>query len=777
MPRLTNEADTCRDFVVPALERAGWFDAPSSVEEQYAYTAGKVTVGPRGGKRGERRVADYLLRVGPDTPLALVEAKRAGRPAADGIQQAMEYAEALSLPFAYATNGREIIEHDYLTGYEQEVSAFPSPAELWGRYTEAKGIDEASAVALLTPGRQAPDPLRYYQTAAVQRTFEALARGDRRVLLTLATGTGKTRLAFQLCWRLWRAEWTRTGELRPPRMLYLSDRTVLVSEPYAKEFAPFGDARHRVGESGTIKTSRHMYFSTYQALTEGDPARYRSLPPDFFDLVLVDECHRGSARADSQWREILGHFSPAAQVGMTATPLHEENRDTYAYFGSPLYQYSLRRGIEDGFLAPYRVLRVRTTWDADGWRPDSETVERYRREIPDEDYRTADFERVIALRSRTQAIAGHLVRHLQKTSLFDKTIVFCVSQDHASEMRRAIMQALPPAVMVQHPNYAVRITADEGDRGKEWLSTFSDVTGKLPVVVTTSRLLSTGIDVPMCKNVVIARVVGSAAEFKQIVGRGTRLRTDQGKWSFTVLDYTGSATRHFVDPAFDGYPITSADVVIDKEGEEQPDVTPTDRLPPRDGGEVDERTGPLYVDTPLDGGIADERLMERGDDGRLRTVRLTDTARDRVRTLYVSPERLRAGWPEAVAALGERGIEIEDLLADAGQPDADPFDLLCSLAFDSPVRTRRERAAALRRRRPDFFAKYSESAQAVLNDLLDRYTQYPAGLPFQLPDALKVAGLGDRHGTPAAIARSFGDSDALREAVAELERLLYSTDD
>ena len=480
-------------------------------------------------RRPPKRV-DYLLRYTRDFPIAVIEAKASYRIASEGLQQAKDYAIMLGLKFAYATNGQEVVEFDFLTGLERTRADYPTPDDLWRRYRAATRLSEPQADQLLTPFNHAVGKgERYYQQIAVNRVVEAILTGQRRLLVTMATGTGKTAVAFQICWKLWTSRWNRTGEHRRPRILYLADRNILIDQPKDGLFAEFGDARCKI-ESGEVVKSREMYFGIYQALAEDERrvGLFRSFPPDFFDLVIVDECHRGSAREESSWRVVLDYFQPAAQLGMTATPLREETRDTYLYFGDPIDQYSLRQGIDDGFLAPYRVHRVVTEWDAAGWRPSKDELDRYGRSIPDDEYHTKDFERLVALRARTEAIARHLTQFLQKTDRFAKTIVFCVDQEHASEMRTALSN-LNSDLTAQHSDYVCRVTADEGDVGRGHLGRFQDVETQVPAILTTSQLLTTGVDARTCKNVVLARVVGSMTEFKQMIGRGTRVRDDYGK--------------------------------------------------------------------------------------------------------------------------------------------------------------------------------------------------------------------------------------------------------
>jgi len=786
---MPTEADTCRRFVVPRLQSAGWAMAPHSIAEQRTITDGRIVPVGNGFVRKPPKRVDYLLRYTRDLPLAVVEAKAGHKAAGDGMQQAKEYAEMLGLRFAYATNGTEILEFDYSTGREMERPDFPAPAELWTRYQAAAGLTEpATAEQLLTPSNAAVGKgERYYQQIAIHRTMEAILTGRRRMLLTMATGTGKTVVAFQLCWRLWNARWNRLGEHRRPKVLYLADRNILVDQPKDGIFAAFGDARCKI-EGGEVVQSREIYFAIYQALAEDERREglFRQFAPDFFDLVIVDECHRGSSRDTSSWRTILEHFAPATQLGLTATPLREDNRDSYLYFGDPLYQYSLRQGIDDGFLAPYRVHRVVTDWDATGWRPSTDELDRYGRAVPDEEYGTKDFERLVALRARTDAIARHLTDFMRRHDRFAKTIVFCVDQEHASEMRRALAN-LNADLVAEYPDWASRVTADEGDVGRGHLSRFQDLESRSPAVLTTSQLLTTGVDAPTVKNVVLARVVGSMSEFKQIIGRGTRVRDDYGKLWFNVIDYTGSATRLFADPAFDGEParIVEEDLAQPGDGKVVRENDEEDDYEAEPGGDgVGNIIEPPAVERRkyyVDGGrveIAAHLVYELDPDGRqLRVVRYTEYAAEKVRTLAPSVRELRARWADPahradiIRELAERGIAFDELAAAAGQPDADPFDLLCHLAFNAPLRTRRERAERVRSERQDFFDRYGPKARTILDELLEKYAEYGTA-QFVLPDVLRVPPLTS-HGTVLQISEAFGGAERLRRAVTELQTLLY----
>ena len=783
------EADTCRKYVMPKLYGAGWTD--DQISEQKTFTDGRiVVVGSKAVRRRQKR-ADYLLRYRPDFMIAVVEAKAAYKHYADGLQQAKEYAQMLGLKFAYSTNGHGIIEHDFFTGKDTVVETFPSPKELWTRLKLGDAISADLEERLLSPFQHLPDKRpRYYQEIAVNRAVRAILEGKKRVLLTLATGTGKTLVAFQICWKLWNTRWNTKGEYRRPRILYLADRNILVDDPKDKLFPPFGDARWKI--QGEAIKSREMYFATYQAIARDErrPGLFREYPPDFFDLVIVDECHRGSARDESNWREILEYFEPAYQLGMTATPLRQDNRDTYRYFGNPLYTYSLREGIEDGFLAPYRVHRVVTTVDAAGWRPTKGQVDRYMREIPDTEYTTKDFERMIALKARTVAIARHLTDFLNSTDRFGKTIVFCVDQEHAEAMREALNN-LNLDVVREHPDYVCRVVSDEGDIGRGHLSHFQELETTVPAVVTTSQLLTTGIDVPTCKNVVIARVVNSMTEFKQIIGRGTRVRDDYGKLYFNILDYTGSATRLFADPEFDGEPALITEQEIDERGQviegteevvegeealEEEELEVAQVASVSDDSEGERRK--YYVDEGWVE-IAAHLVYELNTDGKqLRVVKFTDYTAEKVRGMYTSAAELRSKWSDAeeraaiIESLEERGITFDELAATTGQPDADPFDLLCHVAFNAPLRSRRERAERLRKEQRDLFERYGAEAKEILNDILDKYVEYGTA-QFKLPDILKLPPISS-FGNVLEIAKKFGGRDRLRQAVTELQAGLYA---
>ncbi|MGH2517154.1 MAG: EcoAI/FtnUII family type I restriction enzme subunit R [Ktedonobacterales bacterium] len=785
---MPTEADTCRMYVVPGLRAAGWTD--EQIAEQRTFTDGRIHVAGRVAKRGAPKRADYLLFYHPSYPLAVVEAKAAYRGPGDGMQQAKDYARTLGLLFAYSTNGRGIVEFDAATGSEREIEAFPSPRDLWNRYRAAKVLPEAMENQLLVHNHRSDKVPRYYQQIAINRAVEAIATGRKRVLLTLATGTGKTVIAFQIAWKLWNGNWNAKGlPQRRPRVLFLADRSFLVDDPKDKDFAPFGEARYKIAHGKATK-SREIYFALYQSIAgdENQPGLYREYAPDFFDLIIVDEAHRGSARDDSSWREILEYFTGAVQLGMTATPLREDNRDTYDYFGDPVYTYSLKQGIADGFLAPYEVRRILVDVDAEGFRPYAGQLDDFGREIPDKEYGTRDFERILSLRGRTEAVAHHLTRYLKATDRWAKTLVFCYDQEHADQMRRALSNANADLVR-EHPDYVARVTSDDEDLGKRLLATFQDVETRTPTILTTSRLLTTGVDAPLVKNVVLFRHINSMTDFKQIIGRGTRVREDYGKLFFTILDYTGTATQNFADPAFDGDPVRAIVEQVDAEGETETESEEVPEAPSET--EVIYNQGPRLIEPPqvreprkfyvagLQVEILHETVQQLDANGqRLRVVQLTDYTGEQVRSLCRTEDDLRNEWTSGeqraalVAALEERGILLEHLAAIMEQPEADPFDLLCHLAFAAPVRTRRERADRLRKEQRDFFARFAPDARAILDAMLDQYATYGPG-ELELPGILHLPAIA-RQGNVREIAALFGGAEQLRDAVVELQTRLYA---
>ena len=785
-----SEADTCRKEVLPKLYDSQWTD--ELILEQRTFTDGKIIVVGRKARRKKAKRFDYLLRYSQNFPIAIVEAKKKYKLAADGIQQAKDYAQILGLKFAYSTNGTEILEFDFITGLETKISKYPTPKELWNRLSQAEPIKTEILETFLKPFLPIQNkPERYYQTIAINRAVKAVLEGKKRALLTLATGTGKTTIAFQIIYKLWNNRWNTKGEHRRPKILFLADRSILVSDPHAKDFAVFGDARCLVPEEG-LPSSREVYFSTYQSLAEDSnrTGAFRKLPRTFFDLILIDECHRGSATDDSNWRAVLDYFNTSVKIGLTATPLRDDNKDTYAYFGNPLYIYSLKQGIDDGFLAPYLVHRVVTETDATGFRPEDGQLDDNGELIPDGIYITPDFENTLSYLPRTKAVVKHLYNFMVKYGRFDKTIVFCVNQEHADQFRREISN-LNTDLVQQYPDYVVRIVSEEGDIGKGHLGRFMDIDEPIPVIVTTSKLLSTGVDVPTCKNIVIFRTINSMTEFKQIVGRGTRVREDKEKLFFTILDYTGSATRNFADPDFDGEPPLITEDEIDREGNiiDGDEWTPEPPSDEPDDWEDDDDTD----DPPTGGGggqprqkfyisegtvsIVAESVQILDANGKLRTVQFTQYAKEQITTLFPSMNDFRSKWNDLqerqhiLDELENNGISIEQLMDITKQQDVDPFDLLCFVAFDLKPLTRKQRADLLKKNKPDFFAHYSERAKDVLNLILEKYVDY--GLNQIRPDIISVEPIAQQ-GNPIEIVNEFGGMDEFKKAISELQTLLYA---
>lgn len=776
-----SETDIRSKFITPALcgpDGAGW-DLMTQVSEEKYFTKGRVIVRGKTVRRGEAKKADYLLYYRPNLPIAVIEAKDNTHAVGDGMQQALEYAEILDVPFAYSCNGDAFLEHDRTktsgeVTREIPLDRFPSPAELWARFCQSKALTERQ-IAVTTQeyysggSQKAP---RYYQLIAINRTVEAIARGENRILLVMATGTGKTYTAFQIIWRLWKAGTKK-------RILFLVDRNILADQTKTNDFKPFGSAMTKI-TNRTVDKAFEIYLCLYQAVTgtEEEKNIYRQFSPDFFDLIVVDECHRGSAADDAAWRQVLEYFSSATQIGLTATPKETKDVSNIEYFGEPIYTYSLRQGIADGFLAPYKVVRIALDKDILGWRPEIGQVDKHGQLIEDREYNLTDFDRNLILEKRTELVAARVSQFLRTTNRFAKTIIFCETTDHAERMRQALVNANAD-LAAANSKYVMRITGDD-DEGKAQLDNFIDPESTYPVIACTSRLMSTGVDAQTCHLIVLDKRIGSMTEFKQIIGRGTRIHEDYNKFFFTIMDFRG-ATSLFADPAFDGDPVQ-----IYEPGPDEPPVPPDD--PPGPPGEGEQPDPPLPPD-PEDGSPNSPRryvvndvpvsiLMERvqylDEDGGLITESLRDFTRKTVLRNYAALDDFLATWTNAerkqavLDELARQGVLIDELAEQFGR-EFDPFDLVCQIAYNRPPLTRRERAEKVRKQ--DVFGKYEGKARAVLSALLDKYADSGIG-SVESMEILKVDPLR-AFGTPMEIVNLFGGKPAYLAALRDLESALY----
>ena len=772
------EQEIRTQFITPAIKAAGW--AASQIREEYAITKGRIIA--RGGtyKRDKAKFADYLLFYKSHIPLAVVEAKGNNHSIGDGMQQAMDYADRLRIPFVFTSNGDGFTFRNRIDSSEKIIGLdeFPLPGTLWTMYKQNEGIDEQQEKIVTQPyyvEREDKQP-RYYQFNAINMTVDAVMKGQDRVLLVMATGTGKTYTAFQIIWRLWKAGVKK-------RILYLADRNALIDQTYVNDFAPFKD-KMTIVRNRKIDKSYEIYLALYQGLTgEGDKDVFKQFRPSFFDLIIVDECHRGSAKANSEWREILDYFQPATQIGLTATPKEDKDVSNIDYFGKPIYTYSLKQGIDDGFLAPYRVIRVLLDKDAEGFRPYLGQTDRFGNEIIDREYNISDYDRELVLEQRTKIVARVVSNYLKKHNIrYDKAIFFCVDTEHADRMRQALVNENKDLVL-EDERYVMRITGDD-DIGKKQLDNFRDVSSRCPVLVTTSKLLTTGVDAQMVKIIALDSNINSMTEFKQIIGRGTRVREDLGKMFFTIFDFR-DVTRHFADPDFDGpveqdesftpgpdgeIPTMPDDLEEDPEGgegDDWPDV-PGDDDPPQG-----KRTKYYVHDVEVT--VLKQRVQYIGKDGKLITESLTDYTRRNVRNQYATLDDFLAAWNHAdrkqaiLDELAVQGVLIEELQEQIGL-EFDPFDLLCHIAFDQPPLTRRERANNVKKR--NYFAKYGEQTAAVLDALLEKYADSGV-VDLESMDILKVNPIRD-FGSPVHIVNSIFKGKAnYEQALRELTHELY----
>jgi len=775
------EEDIKLHYITPAIE-AKWTKELITMETKI--TDGKINLRGNLVSREKPKKADYVLYLTAYRPIAIVEAKDNHHSVSHGLQQAMAYAKMLDVPFAYSSNGDAFYEHDFLTGAEREISLsdFPSPEELFARYetgvNHGQGLSAEEKRIMRQPyytSAKAYSP-RYYQRNAINRTVEAIARGQQRLLLVMATGTGKTYTAFQIVYRL-----LQSGMKK--KVLYLADRNILVDQSIQQDFAPLEKTIHKINfskdDASTI-TSYQVYFSLYQQLTDRDDdngdnaedetvSRLASLfQKDFFDLIIVDECHRGSAKKDSNWRKILEYFSSATQIGMTATPKETKYISNVDYFGEPVYTYSLREGIDDGFLAPFKVINIRTNI-GEGWRPYKDQTDKAGNPIPDRIYTNSDFDYNIILEDRTYEVAKEITEYLKSTGRMQKTIVFCANEDHAERMRIALNN-LNDDMVRQNLDYVVRITGSD-PYGKSKLDYFISVAAPYPVIATTSKLLSTGADCKMTKLIVLDQMIGSMTEFKQIIGRGTRIREKEGKLSFVVMDFR-NVTRLFADPEWDG-PIEQDEGFGAGEGSGNRNPGGGD-IP---GGNVPPLPKPIVDENGCRVDVIGKTVSIYDANGKLlRQENIIDYTKSNILGTYASLERFIRQWSseekkEAIRdLLRERGIDLEAVKADQGLADVDDFDFICHVAYDQKPLTRRERANNVKKR--DFLSRYSGVAREVLEALLDRYMN--TGIyEIEKTDILKLDPFS-KFGKPSKIAQYFGGREGYLKAVRELEEAIYT---
>ncbi|OUN67824.1 restriction endonuclease subunit R [Faecalibacterium sp. An58] len=764
------EEDIKLQYITPALT-SKWERQKITMETQI--TDGKISLKGNLAVRQPGKRVDYLLYLSANNPIAVVEAKDNNHQVSAGLQQAMDYAKMLDLPFAFSSNGDGFAEHDFLTGAERQfgMDEFPTEAELTDRYKRESGLTPAQEAAMAQPyfSSQATYPPRYYQRIAINRTVDAIARGQKRLLLVMATGTGKTYTAFQIVYRLLKSETVH-------KVFYLADRNMLVDQSIEQDFAPLQKTIHKVNvkkdQKNTV-TSYEVYFSLYQQLVGDDDQEHFSklFAPDFFDLIIVDECHRGSAKEESRWRRVLEYFSDAVQIGMTATPKETKYISNLSYFGEPVYTYSLKEGIEDGFLAPFKVINVMTNI-GEGWRPRKGQLDIYGNEIPDRIYTNSDYDYNIIIEDRIREVAQEITRYLKSTDRMVRTIVFCATEDAALRMRDMLTQ-LNQDMVKQNPDYVVRITGSD-EIGKSKLDYFRSTTEKYPVIATTSKLLSTGADIKMTKLIVLDEMIGSMTEFKQILGRGTRLREKEGKTHFAVMDFR-NVTRLFADPDWDG-PLEIDEEFGTAKGQGK-DLPPQEKAPGKD-----DHDGSAKLPTPIvDENGCKVRIIQKtvsiyDTDGKLlRQESIIDYTKENILGRYASLDNFIHQWStqdkkEAIRdLLRQRGIDLEQVKAEQGMTDVDDFDFICHVAFDKKPLTRRERANNVKKR--DFLSKYSGAAYQVLEALLDKYCNIGI-YEIEKTEVLKLDPFL-KMGKPAKIASYFGGKEGYLKAVRELEQAIY----
>lgn len=790
-----SERDICSQFILPALIKAGW-NAERQIREEVSFTNGRIFVKGEKTVRGERKRTDFILYYKPNIPVAVIEAKDNNHSVGAGLQQALRYAEMLDVPVAFSSNGDGFVQHDrsgYSPVIEKELSLdnFPSPSELWKMYKKYKGIttpeqEEISSFDYFYDG-SGKSP-RYYQQIAINRAVEAIAKGKNRILLVMATGTGKTYTAFQIIYRLWKNS-------KKKRILFLADRNVLINQTKRNDFKHFKD-KMTIIKKRYIDKAYEIYLALYQGLTgyNEDKDAYKEFSRDFFDLVIVDECHRGSAAADGAWRAILEYFSSATQIGLTATPRETKEISNIQYFGEPIYTYTLKQGIEDGFLAPYKVIRVGLNTDLEGWRPEVGKTDKNGNEVEDRIYNIKDFDKNLVIDERTKIVAKKITEFLSKTNRFDKTIVFCVDIEHAERMRQAIAMENSDLVLDNY-KYVMRITGDD-DVGKREVDNFINPEERYPVIATTSKLMTTGVDAQTCKLIALDSNIQSVCEFKQIIGRGTRINEEYDKTFFTIMDFR-NVTDIFARPDFDGEPVMIKEVKgenrltdDDIHPEKDEEVVDPETGKPVDFESKDEKTGPVII--PEAGPIVDEprakvyvngvdvsvlhvRTQHMDINGKLITESLKDYTKKSILAEFRSLDEFLAKWNSTtkkkaiVKELESHGIILENLAAEV-KKDLDVFDLICHIAWDMPPLSRKERADRVKKH--NYFTKYGDKARTIIEALLDKYAEEGIENIEDL-SVFRVEPFS-QFGTPIEILKIFGGRNKYMHLVEELEKELYT---
>lgn len=774
-----SEEDIKMKYITPAIEKAGW-DIKKQVRAEYTFTDGRVIVRGNVTTRGKKKRADYILFYKPNIPLAIIEAKDNKKSIGAGMQQGLEYADILDVPFVYSSNGDGFIEHDMFTGKERNLllDEFPSREELWSRYVQAKGLNNEQEDIITEPyffkaGDKQP---RYYQRNAINRTIEAIAKGQDRILLVMATGVGKTYVAFNIIYRLWKSR-------RKKKILFLADRNILVDQTMSNDFQPFNGVMTKI-ENRTIDSSYEVYLSLYHQLSSNgdDPLEVlKQLSPDFFDLIVIDECHRGSAKVESRWRAVLNYFSSATQIGLTATPKETKDISNIDYFGKPIYTYSLKQGIEDGFLAPYKVIRIGLDKDLEGYRPTKGKVDAYGYVIEDREYNVKDFDKNIIIDDRTKTVAQKITEFLKKTDRFSKTIVFCVDIDHAERMRQALVNENSDLVS-ENPKYIIRITGDNAE-GKAQLDNFIDEESLYPTIVTTSKLMTTGVDCKTCKLIVLDNIFSDEngmTEFKQIIGRGTRLKPEYGKEYFTIMDFR-NASRLFSNPEWNGEPTQIYEPNEDNIVPPDEDVSPEGEIDSSGSGnnDWDDEINEIpnkYVVRDVEVTVISERVQYYDKDGKLITESIKDYSKKNILDEFATLDTFLNRWnseekKEAIIEeLKEHGVLLDALREEIGNQDIDDFDLICHIAFDKKPLTKAERANNVKKR--GYLYKYSDVAQSVLEKLLERYMNEGIS-DLENPKVLELEDFKE-FGSPLKIVKLFGNKKKYIEAVKELEKEIYA---